>query len=231
MVKRLRIAIVGSYNFAYHSHNATNKAMQAVEKILDQPIDIHWLNETEFCETNKEELYQKYDGFFIAPGPYHKPFYFNSVFKILESFDKPVLGTGEVFKLFIAYYFKNKGLDNEKVISDNLINSNKFAQVNLEKFSSECEKIYINRGAVEYSSSRYSILPQYSDILAEDYEIGARNQFFDPEIIKHKAHPFFMFTMFCPQMNSTEDIPHPLITYFIKTAIRISDIKETEMQK
>jgi hypothetical protein len=32
-------------------------------------------------------------------------------------------------------------------------------------------------------------------------------------------------------MNSTEDIPHPIITYFIKTAIRISDIKETEMQK
>ncbi len=231
MTKRLRIAIVGSYNFAYHSHNATNRAIQSVEKVLDQPIDFHWLNETEFCDSDKEELYEKYDGFFIAPGPYQKPFFFNSIFKTLVSFDKPVLGTGEVFKLFIKYYFVYKGYDNEKVISDNLINSNQFSQVNLEKFSSECEKLYINRGAVEYSSSRYSILPQFSDILADDYEIGARNQFFDPEIIKHKTHPFFMFTMFCPQINSTEDIPHPIITYFIKTAIRISDIKETEMQK
>ena len=228
MTKRLRIAIVGSYNFAYHSHNATNRALQSVEKILDQPIDIHWLNETDFCETDNESLYEKYDGFLIAPGPYHKPFYYNSVLKTLESFDKPVLGTGEIFKLLITYYFKNKGFDNEKVISDNLINSNQFAQVNLDKFSSECEKIYINRGAVEYSSSRFSVLPQFTDILAEDYEIGARNQFFDPEIIKHKSHPFFMFTMFCPQINSTEDIPHPIITYFVKTAIRISDIKETE---
>jgi len=231
MIKRLRIAIVGSYNFAYHSHNATNRAIQSVEKILDQPIDVFWLNETEFCETDEKELYDKYDAFLIAPGPYQKPFFYHSVLKTLQSLDKPVLGTGEIFKLLISYYFKNKGLDNEKVISDNLINSNQFAQVNLDKFSSECEKIYINRGAVEYSSSRFSILPQFSDLLAEDYEIGARNQFFDPEIIKHKTHPFFMFTMFCPQINSTEDIPHPIITYFIKTAIRISDIKETELQK
>jgi CTP synthase (UTP-ammonia lyase) len=67
-------------------------------------------------------------------------------------------------------------------------------------------------------------------VLAEDFEIGARNQYFDPEIIKLKAHKFFMFTMFIPQMNSTEDIPHPIITYFIKNVIRISDIKETELQ-
>ncbi|HIP35455.1 MAG TPA: hypothetical protein EYG85_01220 [Crocinitomix sp.] len=230
MTKRLRIAIIGSYNFAYHSHNATNRALQAVEKVLEQPIDIFWLNETEFCEIKPDSLYRNYDGFLIAPGPYHKPFYFNTIFKTLESFDKPVLGTGEVFKLLINYYFSKKGVDltTEKVISDNLNDSNQFAQVNLDKLSSECKKLYINRGEIEYSSSRYSILPQYTDILAEDFEIAARNQFFDPEIIKLKAHPFFMFTMFCPQMNSTEDIPHPIITYFIKTTIRILDIKETE---
>jgi len=231
MTKTIRIAVLGNYNFAYHSHNATNKAIQHVEKILDQPINFYWLNETEFCEFTADDLIEKYDGIFIAPGPFLKPFFFNSIFKTLLSIDIPVIGTGEVYKMLIQYYFENKGYDlkQDRVISDNLIDGNHFSQINLDKYSSECEKLYIHRGGIEYTSSRYSILPQYSDILALEFEIGARNQYFDPEIIKLKAHPFFLFTMFCPQINSTEDIPHPVITYFIKNTIRISDIKETEL--
>lgn len=230
MEKTLRIAIIGDYNFAYHSHNATNKALQHSEKVLDQPINFYWISEEEFCEIDKDALTQKYDAFLIAPGPYRKPFYFNTILKTLYNVDVPVLGTGEIFNLLVKSHFEAKGynINAEKIISDNLLNGNQFTEIKLDKYSSECEKIYIHRSGVEYSSSRYSILPQYSDILAEDFEIGARNQYFDPEILKSKTHPFYMFTMFCPQITSTEDIPHPVITYFIKNAVRISDIKETE---
>ena len=233
MEKTIKIAVIGNYNFAYHSHNATNKSIQHVEKVLDQPINFYWLNEQEFCEEDPVTFLATYDGVFIAPGPFLKPFYFNSILKTLVDLDIPVLGTGEIYKMLITYHFENKGYDfsNEKIISDNLLSGNQFSQITLDKFSSECDKLYIHRGGVEYTSSRYSILPQYSDVLGEDFEIGARNQYFDPEIIKLKSHKFFMFTMFCPQMNSTEDIPHPIITYFIKNVIRISDIKETEAQK
>jgi CTP synthase (UTP-ammonia lyase) len=232
MEKTIRVVVIGDYNFAYHSHNATNKSIQHVEKVLDQTINFYWLNEQEFCELKPESL-ASYDGVFIAPGPFMKPFYFTSILKTLLDADVPVLGTGEIFRLLIQQHFESKGFDltSEKIISDNLLSGNNFSQINLDKFSSECEKLYIHRGGVEYTSSRYSILPQYSDILAEDFEIGARNQYFDPEIIKLKSHPFFLCTMFCPQINSTEDIPHPIITYFIKNAIRISDIKETEVEK
>ncbi len=231
MEKTIRIAVLGNYNFAYHSHNATNKAIQHCEKILNHPINFYWLNETEFCEYNADEISDRYDGVFIAPGPFTKPFYFTTIFKTLLKVDIPVFGAGEIYKLLIQYHFENKGYDlkQDRVISDNLVDGNQFSQVILDKFSSECEKIYIHRGGSEYTSSRYSILPQYSEVLAEDFEIGARNQYFDPEIIKYKTHPFFVFAMFCPQITSTEDIPHPVITYFIKNVIRISDIKETEL--
>lgn len=232
MEKTIRIAVLGNYNFAYHSHNATNKAIQYCEKILNHPINFYWLNENEFCDYKLDEIRVKFDGVFIAPGPFSKPFLFNEIFKTLLKVDIPVFGTGEVFKLLVQYHFENKGhnLKEERIISDNLIDGNQFSQIVLDKFSSECKKIYIHRGGSEYTSSRYSILPQYSDILAETFEIGARNQYFDPEIIKFKNHPFFLFTMFCPQITSTEDTPHPIITYFIKNVIRISDIKETELQ-
>lgn len=225
----LRIAIIGDYNFAYNSHNATNQALQHVEEVLDQPLNFYWLNEKECCE-QVENFYEEYDGIIIAPGPYRQPFYFNSIISKLLDKNVPVLGTGDCFKLLVETYFAQKGYDlsREKIISDNLIEGNQFTGIQLEKLSDEFEKIYLNKGLVEYSSSRFSILPQYSDFLTEDFEIGARNQYFDPEILKSKRHDFFLFTMFCPQVLSTSDMPHPIFTYFIKSVRRLFDIKASE---
>lgn len=225
----IRIAIIGDYNFAYNSHNATNQALQHVEEVLDQPINFYWLNEKECCEQN-ENFYENYDGVIIAPGPYRQPFYFNSIIAKLLDKNVPVLGTGDCFKLLIETYFSKKGYDigREKIISENLIDGNHFTSVSLEKLTDEFEKIYLNKGNVEYSSSRFSILPQYSDFLTEDFEIGARNQYFDPEILKSKKHDFFLFTMYCPQVLSTSDMPHPIFTYFVKSVRRIFDIKASE---
>ncbi|OIQ37239.1 MAG: hypothetical protein BM555_01135 [Crocinitomix sp. MedPE-SWsnd] len=228
MEEVLRIAIIGDFNFAYNSHNATNQALQHVEKVLDQPLNFYWLNEKECCEQN-EDFYENYDGVIIAPGPYRQPFYFNSIISKLLEKDVPVLGTGDCFRLLVETYFTQKGFDlsREKIISDNLIDGNQFTGITLEKLSDEFSKLYLTKGNVEYSSSRYSILPQYSDVLAEGFEIGARNQYFDPEILKSKEHAFFLFTMFCPQVLSTSDMPHPIFTYFIKNVRRIFDIKAT----
>lgn len=225
MENAIRIVIIGDYNFAYHSHNATNKALQHVEKVLDLQIDFFWFTEHEFCEFDEDAI-ASFDGVLIAPGPFQKPFYFASILDKIRSSDIPVLGTGEIFKIVVQTHFSELELNKvgEKIISDNLVDGNHFTQVNLTKLSSELEKIYIHRGPIEFSSSRFSILPQYSDILNERFEIGARNQYFDPEIIKSRDLTFFMFTMFCPQMNSTEDIPHPIFTFFIKTIVRLKDI-------
>jgi CTP synthase (UTP-ammonia lyase) len=224
----LRIAIIGDYNFAYHSHNATNQALQHAEKVLDQPINYYWLNERE-CTENPTSFYESYDGIIIAPGPYQQPFYFNSIIKNLLDKEIPVLGTGECFKILIETYFSGLGFDlnSEKIISENLVNGNQFTGITLDRFSSEFSKIYLNRGVAEYSSSRYSILPQYSEWLTKRFEIGARNQYFDPEILKLKDHNFFLFTMFCPQIVSSIDVPHPIFTYFVKSVRRIADIRES----
>ena len=227
----LRIGIIGDYNFAYHSHNATNQAIQHAEKVLDQPINYYWLNERE-CMEHTGEFYESYDGIIIAPGPYRQPFYFNSIITTLLGKDIPVLGTGECFRILVESYFSSHGFDlnQEKIISENLVAGNQFTGITLDRFSAEFSKLYLNRGVTEYSSSRYSILPQYSELLAKDFEIGARNQYFDPEILKLKKHYFFLFTMFCPQIISSQDLPHPIFTYFVKSVMRIIDIKESSAQ-
>jgi len=229
MNEALRIAIIGDYNFAYHSHNATNQALQHTENVLDLGINYYWLNEKECCEDNLN-FHSDYDGIIIAPGPYRQPFYFQSIIAKLMQKNIPVLGTGDCFKLLVETFFQQKGYDitRERIVSENLIEGNYFTGVSLEKFTPGFQKLYINKGTSEYSSSRFSILPQYSELLSEAFEIGARNQYFDPEILKSKTHPFFMFTMFCPQITSTIDIPHPIFTFFIKNVIKIRETNESK---
>lgn len=219
MEDSLRIAIIGDYNFAYHSHNATNQALQHCEDVLEIPINYYWLNERECCEENID-FSNEYDGVLVAPGPYQQPFYFQSIINKLAQKKLPVLGTGDCFKILIEEYFSSKGFDQqrEKIISDNLIEGNYFTGIILDQLSGDFKKLYSTKATTEYSSSRFSILPQYSEILGEGFEIGARNQFFDPEILKSKDHPYFVFTMFCPQILSTKDLPHPIFTQFIKQA-------------
>lgn len=217
MEETLRIAIIGDYNFAYHSHNATNQALQHCEDVLEMPINYYWLNERECCEENVN-FSNEYDGILVAPGPYQQTFYFQSIISKLLQQKTPVLGTGDCFKILVEQFFTSKGFDQqyEKIISENLIEGNYFTGIILDQLSGEFSKLYSNKATTEYSSSRFSILPQYSEILSSGFEIGARNQFFDPEILKAKEHPFFVFTMFCPQIVSTKDLPHPIFTHFIK---------------
>lgn len=228
MDEALRIAIIGDYNFAYNSHNATNQALQHAQDVLDQPLNYYWLNEKECCE-DIDSLVKNYDGIIIAPGPYRQPFYLHAIIRELLKHDLPVLGTGDCFKSLIETWFSDLGVDvsRERIISDNLIDGNQFTEIRLEKLSGEFEKIYLNRSIIEYSSSRFSVLPQYSDLLSESFEIGARNQYFDPEIIKSKKHQFVVFTMYCPQISSTADLPHPVFTFFIKNVRRLYDIRQS----
>jgi CTP synthase (UTP-ammonia lyase) len=224
MSETIRIAIIGDYNFAYHSHNATNQALQHAEQVLELNLNYYWLNEKECCEENID-FYNDYDGVVIAPGPYRQPFYFESIISRLLQKKVPVLGTGDCFKVLVETYFQQKGYDisRERIVSDNLVDGNYFTGITLEKLTKDFTKIYANKGMTEYSSSRFSVLPQYSELLNESFEIGARNQYFDPEILKSKTHPYFMITMFCPQITSTSDIPHPIFTNFLRNVSRLRD--------
>src|SRR5688500_41306 len=163
MSDTIRIAIIGDYNFAYHSHNATNQALQHAEQVLELNLNYYWLNEKECCEDNVD-FYNDYDGVVIAPGPYRQPFYFESIISRLLQKKVPVLGTGDCFKVLIETHFQQKGYDisRERIVSDNLVDGNYFTGITLEKLTKDFTKMYANKGMTEYSSSRFSVLPQYS---------------------------------------------------------------------
>ena len=219
MSASLKIAIVGDFNFAYSSHHATNKALQHVEDFLELKLNYYWINSKEISNYPEEEL-QSYDGFFIAPGPYAQPFYLsNFLGKLLRS-GKPALLTGESFRVLVQYFIDTYKLDviSAKLISDNLVQENQFEQVTLTPKSEPFISFYKNFRNIELTSSRYIVIDAVLDVMEENgFVIAAVNQKEEVEIIYKKEHPFFVSTMHCPQISSQHDMPHPLITNFVKT--------------
>ena len=81
--------------------------------------------------------------------------------------------------------------------------------------------LYGRARAVEPFVCDYGINPEYAQELEQNgLVISGRSADSEVRIVELPTHPFFMATLFVPQMNSTAENPHPLIQAFVSAARR-----------
>ncbi len=218
MSQSLKIAIIGDYNFTYNSHHATNLALDHASNFLELDINYYWLKPAEILKFRVQQ-FEQYDGYLIAPGPIKNWFFLHGVIKELYGKGIPTLITGDSFKSFVDVLINKYQLNpnNEKLISDNLVEGEVFQKIEVIPQSDAFIKLYENYTKTELASTRYSLYPQLIQLLEDNIaDIDAYNQFEDPEIISSRNHDFFVACGFCPQISSTREIPHPIIYTFVK---------------
>ena len=226
----LKIAIIGDYNFTYNSHQATNLALDHSARFLDLEISYYWIKINEAAQI-KIQLFEQYDGIWIAPGPYKNSFFLNGIIDTVLKLKIPVLLTGESFKSLIEVLVNKNQLNpnGEKLISDNLVDGQQFERLTIVPHSKEFLQIYQNHNNIELTSSRYSMYPQLIQQLENKLiDVEAYNQFEEPEVISLKSHSFFLACGCCPQISSTRDIAHPLIYTFMKACLAFSKYAEEQ---
>lgn len=221
MSQTLKIGIIGDYNFTYNSHHATNLSIDHAANFLDVEISYYWIKLNEVIGFRPQQFNQ-YDGFIIAPGPIKNEFFLAGILKEIMGKNIPTLITGDGYKIFIEALISMYQLNrqNEKLISDNLVDGQSFEQIHVQPQSNAFIKLYENHSKTELTSSRFSLYPQLiSELVSDIADIEAYNQFEEPEIISLKSHPFFVGCGFCPQISSTREIPHPIIYTFMKACL------------
>jgi CTP synthase (UTP-ammonia lyase) len=226
----LKIAIIGDYNFTYNSHQATNLALDHSSRFLDVELSYYWIKINEAAQI-KIQLFEQYDGIWIAPGPFNNPFFLNGILDTILQLNIPVLLTGESFKNLIEVLISRNQLNpnSEKLISDNLVDGQQFERLTIVPHSKEFLQIYQNHNNIELTSSRYSMYPQLIQQLENKLiDVEAYNQFEEPEVISLKSHSFFLACGCCPQISSTRDIAHPLIYTFMKACLAFSNYAEEQ---
>ena len=218
---RLKIAIIGDYNFTFNAHHATNLSLDHASNFLETEISYYWIRIQELAQ-QKVSFFEMYDAFWVAPGPYLNPFFLNGIFSRLMGLNKPVLITGEAYKHFLDYLINKNGLNKsgEKLISDNLVTGAYFEPIVIAPKSKAFVKLYDHFTTNELSAVRYSLYPNLIlDLLSNNVQIEAVNQFEDPEALSIKNQFFFLVLSYYPQVSSTRDIPHPVVYTFIKAAM------------
>jgi CTP synthase (UTP-ammonia lyase) len=227
----LKIAIIGDYNFTYNSHQATNLALDHSSRFLDIDVNYYWIKINEAAQI-KIQLFEQYDGIWVAPGPFRNAFFLNGILDTILQLNIPVILTGESFKTLIEVLVSRNKLNQngEKLISENLVDGQQFERLTIVPHSKEFLQLYENHNNIELTSSRYSLYPQLIQQLSNKLiDIEAYNQFEEPEVISLKSHNFFLACGCCPQISSTREIAHPLIYTFMKACIAFSK-QNTEIQ-
>lgn len=228
MAERLKIAVIGDFNFTYNSHHATNLAIEHSKNLLELEMNTYWLRIHEAANM-KQSNFTSYDGLFVAPGPFENIFFLSGVLDAAIQSGVPLLITGDAYKVFIEILvaYNNLNISNEKLISDNLSPSDSFERIEVIPISKELGKMYNGITRLELSSSRFSLYPQLLNFLTKDVlDIEGINQFDDPEIVSLKNHNFCIASMSLPQICSTREMPHPLISSFLNMASQMDSLKK-----
>ena len=217
MQNTIKIAIIGDFNFTYNAHHATNLALEHTQLFLEVDINHYWIRTQEAASYNKNQ-FEEFDGIWIAPGPFSNLFYLQGILRTILTLKVPIFITGEAYKEFMEAVAKlsDASIGSEKIVSDNMVKGDVFETVEITPITDEMKKFYFHHSKIELSSCRFSTYPRLMPLLENTIEILALNPFDDPEVISLKPHPFCVVCMFCPQISSTREMPHPLINYFIK---------------
>ena len=92
-------------------------------------------------------------------------------------------------------------------------------------------RIYDCDEVVEEFFCNYEVNPEYEPQLASaGLEVVARAEHGEARAVEIAGHPFFVATLFQPQLSSTPDKPHPLITAFVKAAVEFSAARQAPAQ-
>lgn len=74
MSQAIRVGIVGDYNSSFHSHRATNEAIDRAAKSAGIPVVAEWVSTATVDPPAPEQALGKYDGIWASPGSPYRSF-------------------------------------------------------------------------------------------------------------------------------------------------------------
>lgn len=81
-------------------------------------------------------------------------------------------------------------------------------------------KAYGKSRASERFTCSYGLNEDYrNDIVRDNLNVVGKDNDGNARIIELASHPFFMATLFLPQLSSTPGNPHPVIVAFLEAAV------------
>lgn len=238
MRRRVRLAIIGDYTPSFEPHPKTDEALEHVAAALDWEIHSEWIA-TITLERHGLDLLQGYDAFWIAPGsPYGSMQ--GALLAIRHSRETgiPLFATcGGCQHVIIEFARNVLGIADaqhaeydpyaSKLIITPLSCSLKGMAMDVHvEPKSRIAQVYGATNVKEEYYCNFGLNPDYESALQKGgLETAGRDAEGEARIFWIPSHPFFVATLFVPQIRSVSSRPHPLIVAFVRSAMEYQQAK------
>ena len=229
------IAILGEYQPEFETHLATTSAIVHSNSRLTTKIEGIWVS-TEEIDTS---LFERYSGVLIAPGsPYKNMDKMLWAIHYARENNVPCLGTCGGFQHMILEYARNvlnfedaQSQENDPYASHLFISqlacslAGRAMKLTFAK-GSQIAAIYGSLTALEQYYCNFGVNPEYIACLkSKSLKVTGADSEGEVRVIELPNHPFFLGTLFVPQALSTSEIPHPIITEFLRAVVVKATLK------
>lgn len=217
----IRIAIVGEFDPAFYPHQKTNEALEHAAAGLKVPVASDWVSTGDITPSRLRE----YDGFLVAPGsPYRSMEGALAAIRFAREEGKPLLGTCGGFQHLIIEYARNvlgvAGADHEE-------NDPNASELFISRLGcslvgrtltirlvgdSRVAGLYGSTTVREEYYCQFGVNPAHVTALASGpLRIVGSDDEGEVRVVELPDHPFFVGTLFVPQLRTVPESPHPLI--------------------
>src|ERR1700722_18834673 len=225
------LIILGEYNPESETHRATEAAIRHSLVAWNAELTTSWIS----TATIKDDDILQANGVWVAPGSPYKDFSRAlQAIRLARENGVPCLGTCGGFQHMILEFARNvlaltdaghaeydPGASRLFVSALSCSVAGMELRVKLQP-GTIARALYRTEEAVERYYCTFGVNPAYAGPLADSRQlvISGRDVNEEIRIIEIRDHPFFVGTLFVPQVQSRESMPHPLVSGFLQAILR-----------
>ncbi|MES1023574.1 CTP synthase [Gloeocapsa sp. BRSZ] len=221
-----KIALLGEYTPTFQPHIATNAAINHSSDKLGISVEGVWVSTDDI----NDSIFNTYAGIWVAPGsPYKNIDKTLWAIRYARENAVPCFGTCGGFQHQIVEYARNVlGFqDAQHAEYDPYASSLFISKLDCSLAGREMSltfaadslvaEIYGSRTATEQYYCNFGVNPEFVSLISSSQlKVTGSDNEGEVRVIELPIHPFFIGTLFVPQARSTAEVPHPLVTAFLK---------------
>jgi CTP synthase (UTP-ammonia lyase) len=237
MKNSIRIGLIGDFSPHVRAHYAIPRAIELALSGLACQAEASWLSTPLLGEGDTEEKLSGYDALWCVPGsPYQSMDGALRAIRFAREHGIPFLGTCGGFQHAILEYARNAlGLKEADHAESNpsaslpLIAPLSCSLVGTKgsiRFcpDSRIAAIYGKAETIEEYHCNYGLRPGYQSLLEQgELRITGFDSEGQARVFELTGHPFFLGTLFQPELSALNGGAHPLIRAFLKAASAARD--------
>jgi CTP synthase (UTP-ammonia lyase) len=224
-----RIALVAEYTATFPPHVATSAALKHSSDALGIEVAATWLS----TATISDDLFRDFDAIWVAPGsPYKSMSRTLAAIHHARENGVPCFGTCGGFQHMLLEYARNVlGFQDAQHAEYDPSASNLFISALTCSLAgrrmqlrfvrgSRVATIYGTESAEEEYYCNFGVNPDKMSLLrGKALAISGCDAEGEIRVIELPDHPFFLGTLFVPQLRSTPANPHPLVSAFVQAVV------------